>query len=146
MNPLDLVEEIRKDEEAINRHWTDPEMLSAIILRLSIKSSTLGELVTESENAMDRAESFYKHKIDTRTLDLRTETDSETGKKYAVGVAEVLARVEVEEDKETYLERKRVYQTLKRKREDLEKVIDAARSRLSLIKGDIQRTPGVGGL
>lgn len=134
----EVVSAVQNDVEAVNRQWQDPENLSAIGLRLALNFEKLGDLVTESESIMDAAKSDYDHHIDTRTLELVKTMDNDTGKLYGAGVAKQMAEAEYHEEWVAYLETKRKYGRVQRKRQAVEKIMDQVRSRVSLIKGDIR--------
>lgn len=128
----DLITKIDSDIQAIARNWANPDGLSGIMLRLAKNNSYLGDLVTEAEAAMDEAKHEYEHLLDTRALGLMD--DQKVSKTYA----ESKAKIEFKPDFENYLTAKKNYGLLKRKRDSLDTIIDTARSRLSLIKGDIR--------
>lgn len=129
---MDIIQKIDADCEAINRKWEDPEGLSVIILRLALSNKTLGDLVSMAEYEMDVARAHYEHARESRKLEL-------VKAKMGAGVAESTAKVETDDQLQDALETKRKYGLLRRKRDSLNTIIDATRSRLSLIKGDIRR-------
>lgn len=128
-----MIERVNEAMEAINRHWADPENLSALILKLSLIYGELGDLVTEAEFEMDSVKERYDYDVATRILELVEEGSS-------VAAAEPRAKQEYRQGFREQLTAKKNYGILKRKRDSVEKVIDASRSRLSLIKSDIRNS------
>lgn len=131
MNPT--IEKIQTDLLLINKNWQNPETLSALILRLALLYSDLGDLVTTAEFEMDSIKERYDYDVAKRTLEL-----VEGG--LAVNRADLQAKQEYRQGFRDQLKAKNDYGMLKRKRESLERVLDATRSRLSLIKSDIQHS------
>jgi|ERR1019366_7876786 hypothetical protein len=128
---MDVIKQIDEDLEAINRHWEDPNELSALILRLSLRYGDLGDLVTEAELEMDE----QKATLDYTQADLIRKS---LNLDQTAAWSAANAKAETQEQIKSYLTAKASYGKLKRKRDSVEKIIDAARSRLSLIKSDIR--------
>jgi len=130
--PEQIVQDITDSIGAVNKYWADPEMLSAINLRISLAYEGLGNLVTDAESAMDDLKHDYELNVDQLKLSYVQEGDSAT-------VAESKAKIELALDYKAYLKAKSNYNQLKRRREAVESILDQSRSRLSLIRGDIRQ-------
>lgn len=112
--------------------WDDPETLSGLILKLSVLYAPLGNYLAQARDEERKMDTYIKYHFANHKRSHIEHGDS-------VALAETKARTELENQyKDQDFAANRI-DILKLKREDVEKLIDAARSRLSLIKGDIQR-------
>lgn len=128
---MSIVEQIDSDLKAINKHWSNPEMLSALLLRLSLSYGELGDLVSASEFEMENLKEQYDYET-TKTITELTKADK------SVASSQLEAKLIHRDKYKTYLEAKYSHTIVRLKRQAVEKIIDASRSRLSLIKGDIK--------
>lgn len=131
---MDTIEQVNQDLAAINRVWQDPESLSALILRISLKYGELGDLVSEAEGEMDAQKERYEYDVAKQVIQ-----GVKDGRSVASSEAE--AKIDYREAYRLYLTAKKNYGSLKRKRDSVEKIIDAARSRLALIRSDMRLQP-----
>lgn len=126
-----IVSEIDDVLRDIWRHFDDPENLSRDILKLAVLNGGLGNGLADAFDNERRAEIVYKHAVDKLKLQLVEKGDSAT-------VAESKAKVEETNKLSVWLEDQHRLTVLKLKRQDTDSAIDAARSRLSLIKQDLR--------
>lgn len=138
-SPDQLVSEM---DEIIRGMWThleDPENLSTDILRLAVLNVGIGNALVEAQDLLNVANTEYKHSFETFKLAAMQDKD-ENGKKVTATAAESMATVEMKEAADYINVLTKALMTLKIKRQDTDSVIDAARSRLSLIKNDIKQS------
>lgn len=114
------------------KHIKDPENLSQDILKLSVLNGGLGNYLAEAHETERQAEATYKYEVDKLKLELVKAGDSAT-------VAESKAKIERFDLQAEWLVAQHNLTVLKLKRQDTDSAIDAARSRLSLIKNDIRQ-------
>lgn len=131
-SPQQIITEIDSILSVIWNSLENPDILSREILKMSVLYAGLGNYLAEAREAERKAEQHYKFLIETTKLDYVAAGDSAT-------VSESKAKVEAHEAQETYLQSAKRVDMLKLKREDVERILDATRSRLSLIKGDIRQ-------
>jgi hypothetical protein len=127
-----IVQEIDDVLRDIWKHFHNPENLSTDILKLAVLNGGLGNGLAEAFDAERRAEASYKHSVDKLKLENVTKGDSAT-------VAESKAKQEMFVDQIKWIEKQHQLTVLKLKRQDTDSAIDAARSRLSLIKQDMKQ-------
>lgn len=111
----------------------NPEELSRQLLRMTVLYAGIGNYLVEArdeERTLDRDYKGYIYQAQKKWRDQG---------KVTVAEAEGQAFREHRTDLDTLNHAKKRVDILKLKREDVERNIDAIRSRLSLIKGDIQR-------
>lgn len=127
-----IVAEVDDLVRAVWSAWEDPETLSGLILKLSVLYAPIGNYLAQAREEERWEETMYKSAVNKGKIHYVSEGDSAT-------LAESKSHEDHTQDKNDWVETQNRVDTLKLKREDVEKLIDAARSRLSLIKGDIQR-------
>lgn len=128
MKLTELLEEIHK-ETTISTEWEDPTFLSILLLKLVSHYATLGPIVAEAEKEADTADVHYKVVREQTKLD--SIKAGETVKaSEAKGLVQSLA------DQEYHIELKYKARLLFLTRQNLDKTIDAIRSRLSFMKRD----------
>lgn len=133
-----LVAEMDDIIRGIWTHLEDPQSLSNDILRLSVLNVGIGNALVEAQDLLNTADTERKYALQTIKLAKVKETDPDTGKKIPMGVAEAMAEIETKKLADHMNVLSKAVMLLKIKRNDTDSVIDAARSRLSLIKKDIQ--------
>lgn len=126
-----IVTEIDDLLRDIWKHISDPENLSTDILKLAVLNGGLGNWLAEAQDIERKAEVDYKHRVDEYKLGFVKDGDSAT-------VAETKAKLAHHDVMQDWLTAQHNATVLKLKRHDTDSAIDAARSRLSLIKGDIR--------
>lgn len=128
----DLV--IEADELIRNcyRYSDDPENLSKTILELAIKNAGIGNHLADAEALEADAKAHWRYKIEKRKLELVDEGKSAT-------VAESKAELEHFEEGQEYRQLKKAVTLLKLKRDDINRIFEGGRSRLSVIKADLRQ-------
>jgi hypothetical protein len=136
--PIDeLVAEIDTLIEAQWQHQSDPENLSIALHKLEVKIGMLSPHVAQAEYDVNTAKADYEVDFDKLKLEYMKEKD-EKGKAVSATVAESRARIDMADDMLELYAIKKAHTLLKLKREDTQRIVDAARSRLSLIKQDLR--------
>lgn len=139
LGPNALVDEVDRLMRLVYSQQSDPEGLSKTLDQLSVRNVGLGNLLVEALDLARQAETSYNYEVNKKKLALTKQVDPNTSKTHSATVAESMAEVEHHQKKEEWDGLKKSVDTLRIKRADLGQVIDTHRSRLSLIKGDIQR-------
>lgn len=129
--PQEIVSDADDQIREIWRSVDDPETLSQAILRLSVLNAGIGNFLHEAMLEESAAERHYKFMLDKQKLALVDEGKSAT-------VAESMAKIAYNDTLKNWHEKTHAVNILKLKRNDVDRIIDAARSRLSLIKLDIR--------
>lgn len=140
----DIVAEIDDVLRDIWKHMEDPENLSRDILKLSVLNGGLGNWLAEAQDLERRMEAAYKHDVDARMLNIRETEKNEKGHPPAIDYAKAKATIEKAEQLDAWLDGQHQVTVLRLKRQDTDQAIDAARSRLSLIKQDIRQATNQG--
>lgn len=130
--PEQNVEQVDELVKQIYTQLDNPEYLSRSVLALSVLYAGLGNYLVEARDQERVLDVAYKVEFGRVKLKYVKEGDSAT-------IAESRARLDLVGFAENILAANKRVDILKLKREDVDKLIDAARSRLSLIKGDMQR-------
>lgn len=130
-SPQELVERIDKLRLTISENRHSPEIISECLEGLAFAFSDLGDLMVDATVESDRLEDLYKYEIQVQFMAHK--------KTLTVAESEIQARLDCDGRRQEWREAEKNAKTLKVKRESVEKILDATRSRLSLIKGDIQR-------
>lgn len=128
----DIVADIDTILKEVWQHLEDPENLSKDILKLAVLNGGIGNWLAEAQDLERRVEAAYKHDVDRKKLDYVKAGDSAT-------VSESKAKLDLAEQMDAWLDAQHQVTVLKLKRQDTDQAIDAARSRLSLIKQDIKQ-------
>lgn len=131
--PEEIIQDVDDLVRAVWTDWENPEKLSEDLMKLAVLYTPIGNLLAEARDDERREEADYKYRVEVDKLDHIAEGDTATK-------AESKAKVQHREQQKIVFTLTRQSEALKFKREDVEKLIDAARSRLSLIKGDLRRT------
>lgn len=132
-SPTDIIKDIDKLAKDIFGSLENPETLSMTIVELAVLNVGMGNWLAdalEAERNLDTELKYLKQKH-------ITEGRKQDGKK-AIGALEAEAVVNTKEKQDELLEIQHAVQLYKIKRSDTEKLIDATRSRLSIIKQDIK--------
>lgn len=135
MNLSELIDTIQK-ECTITEQWSDPNFLSDLLLRLASYYSSLGQFVSSSERDAADAEMMYKVARERIKVEKSQEKGADGKKLVSDKVADSMAVVEVQEDEGKYIELKYKARLIFLTRQNLDKTMDAIRSKLSYIKSD----------
>ncbi len=111
------------------------EMLSRASIQLPTLLNGLGYYLAVAENEMDLAKDMKEYELSTRVENLLKSSDIAVNK----ATIEVENSDEYREVVKDYYESKKTYRLLKLKYDSVSKSFDGLRSRLSVIKNDIQR-------
>lgn len=136
-SPDQLIKEIDEIVRGLWSHLEDPETLSRDIAQLSVLNYGLGKALALVVGELIDLETDYKHDFEAAKLETM-ESPREDGKKVSATAAESVARVQLRELAEEIARLEKAVAAFKIQRSDTEQVIEAARSRLSLIKQDIR--------
>lgn len=130
---LTIVSEIDDLLRGVWTHLEDPQNLSLDILKLAVLNGGLGNWLAEAQDTERHEEANYKNMVDKVKLSLVATGDSAT-------VAESKAKQLNYSSLQLWLQAQHTVTVLKLKRQDTDQAIDAARSRLSLIKQDMKQS------
>jgi hypothetical protein len=139
MKSDEIVAEIIRLSGKCRGKWDDGDWLSKVIIDLASLISTLGETIIDAELEQLALESEVKLTRESIKLDELEGKNSEN-KKRSGTYADSVKVVETQELQTRYLEAYRNWKRLQTLRTDTNNLIDAIRSRLSFIKGDMQRS------
>lgn len=129
----DILKEIRTRTKDLWTKFDSPEELSRLINELAVLSFGLGEWLT----IFDDEERNMKTELDLEKATIISEL---VDKKEPVSKAEVKATVKLGEKRREYNQTVTMVNKLKIARHDVENLIDTGRSRLSLIKQDMEKS------
>lgn len=129
--PEELVNEADDILRVIFNSLDNPEIISTKLLRLAVIYGGIGNCLAAAQNAERQAETTYKYELNKKKASYMKAGSSATA-------AEVPATVDVKKYRDDWDSWKHNASILKIKREDIEKVIDTGRSRLSFIKQEIK--------
>lgn len=127
----ELLKSIEAKAREVWKHKDDPETLSKLLVDLSVLNWGLGQWLSDA----DDAERTLKTELDYQRAKI---IKTLTGAGDSIAKAEVEATLNLQDKRKEYNEVKHGLELYKLRRKDTEKIMDALRSRLSLIKQDIR--------
>ena len=127
----DILKQIEAKAREVWANKDNPETLSKLLVDLSVLNWGLGTYQSDA----DDAERTLKTELDYQRAKIVKQL---TGAGESVAKAEVEATLNLKDKRGEYNEVKHGLELFKIKRRDCEKIMDALRSRLSLIKQDIK--------
>ena len=142
MNPTsktgakDILDQIHERAQTVWKSKDDPETLSRVLVELAGLNWGLGQWLADAEEAERDLKTEYEYHR-AKFMNEQTETAGSVAK------AEILATLDdnLKEEKKEYNVVKHGLELYKLRRRDTDKLMDAIRSRLSLIKQDIRNEP-----
>lgn len=134
-----MVAEIIRLSSSARGKWNDGDWLSKVIIDLASLISTLGETIIDAEIHQLSLESDVKLQREKIKLN-ELEGKNEEHKKRPGTYADSVKVVKTEELQQEYLNAYAKYKRLQMLRTDTNNLIDAIRSRLSFMKGDLQKS------
>lgn len=134
---LHIVSEIDDILRDVWKHLENPQELSQDILKLAVLNGGLGNWYAEAQDNERRLEAHYKHDLNSDKLAIMATEKDERGKAVSATYAESKALMNHWTTQLELLDAEHTTTVLKLKRQDTDQAIDAARSRLSLIKRDM---------
>lgn len=134
---LHIVSEIDDILRDVWKHLENPQELSQDILKLAVLNGGLGNWYAEAQDNERRKEAHYKHNLNSDKLAIMATEKDERGKAVSATYAESKAQINHWATQLELLDAEHTTTVLKLKRQDTDQAIDAARSRLSLIKRDM---------
>lgn len=126
-----------RDKVYDGKKWTDGEMMSQAIVKLSALNSFLGEHVASAEYDAITHDALYRHAREARKLEAMNKQHTTASEAESVKI------VETQDMLEAYNKSYYVHKLLQNKRRDTSEFIDALRSRLSFMKIEMGESKNV---
>lgn len=134
-----LITEIDTLTSEITEAINNPETISKCLLQIALKNDRLGNLYVMALDMERVAKTDYEYQLDESKLKIMATEVDDKGKRVSATYAESRSRIRKKDLLDELNTAKHTVDVLKVKRNDIDRIIDAARSRLSLIKNDIKR-------
>jgi hypothetical protein len=130
-----IVQKINKITAELTKKLDDPDGLSLSISKLAVLNARLGDSYVEVKDQARQQESYLKYVMAIQKRDLVQ--GSENVKGISATLADSIVRVDTHEELMKLNELKKAEDLIRIKRSDTSEQIDAHRTRVSLIKGEV---------